>query len=102
MWIIFWFHENRSKWGIIAPAWPLLPGLVHNKVAPPRLEDAKVGVFATRSPHRPNPIGLTAAKLEKIVRNTVYLSGMDLIDGTPVLGKHVLVLVVAICVDWRI
>ena len=36
------------------------------KVKPPRLDGAKVGVFSTRSPHRPNPIGLTLAKLDRI------------------------------------
>lgn len=44
-----------------------------------------MGVFATRSPHRPNPIGLTIVKIEKVVEDTVYFSGVDLVDGTPVL-----------------
>jgi hypothetical protein len=55
------------------------------KVSPPRLEGLKVGVFATRSPHRPNPIGLSIVKLDKIEKSTLYLSGIDLIDGTPIL-----------------
>lgn len=42
-------------------------------------------MFASRSPHRPNPIGLTLAKLDGIVGNTLLLSGIDLLDGTPVL-----------------
>lgn len=52
---------------------------------PPRLDGAKVGVFASRSPHRPNPIGLTLAKLDGIIGNTLLLSSIDLLDGTPVL-----------------
>ena len=52
---------------------------------PPRLDGAKVGVFSSRSPHRPNPIGLTLAKLDAIVGNTLLLSAIDLLDGTPVL-----------------
>lgn len=46
------------------------------KVQPPRLNGAKTGVFSTRSPHRPNAIGLTLAKLEKVEGNTLtgYLS----------------------------
>jgi tRNA (Thr-GGU) A37 N-methylase len=44
-----------------------------------------VGVFSTRSPHRPANIGLTLAKLEKVEGDMVYLSGIDLVDGTPVL-----------------
>ena len=42
-------------------------------------------MFASRSPHRPCPIGLTLAKLESIEGDTLHLSGIDLIDGTPVL-----------------
>jgi hypothetical protein len=47
----------------------------------------KKGVFATRSPHRPNPLGVTLAKIEKIDKSTrtVHLSSCDLVDGTPVL-----------------
>uniref|UniRef100_A0A2K6U3M1 tRNA methyltransferase O n=1 Tax=Saimiri boliviensis boliviensis TaxID=39432 RepID=A0A2K6U3M1_SAIBB len=55
------------------------------KVQPPRLNGAKTGVFSTRSPHRPNAIGLTLAKLEKVEGGTIYLSGIDMIHGTPIL-----------------
>ncbi|KAL9986484.1 hypothetical protein ACROYT_G000639 [Oculina patagonica] len=72
VWIIFLFHKNTNK-------------AVKAKVKPPRLDGAKVGVFASRSPHRPNPIGLTLAKLDAIVGNTLFLSAIDLLDGTPVL-----------------
>lgn len=44
-----------------------------------------MGVFATRTPHRPNPIGLTVAKVESVQGHMVLLSGVDLVDGTPVL-----------------
>ena len=70
--IVFLFHKNTNK-------------AVKAKVKPPRLDGAKVGVFASRSPHRPNPIGLTLAKLDAIVGNTLFLSAIDLLDGTPVL-----------------
>lgn len=43
------------------------------------------GLFATRSPKRPNPIGLSIVKLEKIVNGTLYISGVDAFEGTPVL-----------------
>ena len=43
------------------------------------------GLFSTRSPKRPNPIGLSVVKLEKIVDGNLYLSGTDAFDGTPVL-----------------
>jgi len=42
-------------------------------------------VFSTRSPHRPANIGLTLARLEKVQGDTIHLSGIDLVDGTPVL-----------------
>ncbi len=44
-----------------------------------------VGVFATDSPHRPNPIALTIARLIKRDRNIIYVSNLDLYDGTPIL-----------------
>lgn len=47
----------------------------------------RVGIFCTRSPHRPNPVGITLAKIERVDKQTrtVHLSGIDLVDGTPVL-----------------
>ena len=72
VWLIFWFHLNTNK-------------LYHPVVHPPRLRGRTIGVFASRAPHRPNPIGLTAAKLEGVEKDGVLLSGVDLIDGTPIL-----------------
>ena len=54
------------------------------KVLPPR-GDAKRGVFATRSPHRPNPIGLSCVRLGAIRGRTIEILDHDLLDGTPVL-----------------
>ena len=58
-------------------------------VRPPRLGGNKrVGVFASRSPFRPNPIGLSCVKLEKVKEtdegNVLVISGADLLDGTPI------------------
>lgn len=72
IWILFQFHENTNK--VFRP-----------KIHPPRLEGQTVGIFATRSPHRYNPIGLSLVKLDKIEGDTLFVSGVDLIDGTPVL-----------------
>ena len=72
VWLIFVFHTNTNK--IFRP-----------KIHPPRLDGKTIGAFATRTPHRPNPIGLSLARLEKIENDTLYLSGVDLIDGTPIL-----------------
>ena len=49
------------------------------------MKGGKIGVFASRSPHRPNPLGLSLVKLEKVEGDTLYLSGIDLIHGTPIL-----------------
>jgi len=43
------------------------------------------GVFATRSPYRPNPIGLSVVSLESIANNILHISGVDMADGSPVL-----------------
>jgi len=43
------------------------------------------GVFATRSPRRPNPISLTVVRLRKIEKNVLHVTDIDLVDGTPVL-----------------
>jgi tRNA (Thr-GGU) A37 N-methylase len=106
VWIVFVFHLNTlPKNKTISP-----------KIAPPALGGKKVGVLATRSPHRFNPLGITLARLDRIeiqdknnhnnnkkkkkqqqhdpdgtiVRPTksrvvLHLSGLDLVDGTPVL-----------------
>ncbi len=51
----------------------------------PYLQDAEHGVFATRTPGRPNPIGLSIVKLERREGNILYLDGLDILDGTPLL-----------------
>ena len=56
------------------------------KITPPMLKK-KVGVLSTRSPHRPNPIGITLAKIEKVDKRTrtLHVSGCDLVHDTPIL-----------------
>ena len=75
IWILFHFDQNHSEG----------KSFVKTKVAPPRLKGQKVGLFSTRSPHRPNPIGLTLTKLVKIEGSKVFVQGLDLIDKTPIL-----------------
>lgn len=72
IWIVFIFHRNENK--IFRP-----------KIEPPRALGKKLGVFATRTPHRVNPIGLSLVKLDRIEGRTLYLSSLDLIQGTPVI-----------------
>ena len=56
------------------------------KITPPR-KGKKVGVLSTRSPHRPNPLGLSVCKIVSVDFNAgiLTLSGVDLLDGTPIL-----------------
>ncbi|MDP9034224.1 MAG: tRNA (N6-threonylcarbamoyladenosine(37)-N6)-methyltransferase TrmO, partial [Myxococcota bacterium] len=72
-WIVFVFHENVAAGRGFKP-----------KVLPPRSE-TKRGVFATRSPHRPNPIGLSVVRIERVEGLLVHVRKVDLLDGTPVL-----------------
>lgn len=72
VWLLPYFHLNTNK--------DFRP-VIH----PPRLKGKTIGVFASRSPHRPSPIGLSLAKLDKIEGSTLHLSGIDLVDGTPIL-----------------
>jgi len=51
----------------------------------PFMDNQTRGVFATRSPLRPNHIGISIVKLKKVVRNNVYVEGVDVLDGTPLL-----------------
>ncbi|MBQ6517901.1 MAG: tRNA (N6-threonylcarbamoyladenosine(37)-N6)-methyltransferase TrmO [Anaerolineaceae bacterium] len=77
LWLIWEFSENvRDTW---SPT-----------VRPPRLGgNARLGVFATRSPFRPNPLGLSSVRLERVENDPVHgltlvVSGADLMDGTPI------------------
>lgn len=54
-------------------------------VRPPDGAGRKIGLFATRSPHRPNPIGISAVELEKVEGLRLFIRNFDLLDGTPVL-----------------
>ncbi len=51
----------------------------------PYLDDIERGVFATRAPRRPNAIGLSIVRLEKIEGSTLYIEDVDMLDGTPLL-----------------
>lgn len=70
IWLVFVFHEAGARTAL--------------KVLPPRSGE-KRGVFATRSPHRPNPIGLSVVRLLGVRGLALDVEGLDLIDGTPLL-----------------
>jgi tRNA-Thr(GGU) m(6)t(6)A37 methyltransferase TsaA len=69
IWVVFWFDRNRE---------------FRPKVQPPR-SDVKRGLFATRSPYRPNPIGISALRLLQVEGLVLRVAGLDLLDATPVL-----------------
>ncbi|MFP4268896.1 MAG: tRNA (N6-threonylcarbamoyladenosine(37)-N6)-methyltransferase TrmO [Spirochaetaceae bacterium] len=56
----------------------------HLRVTPPHREQER-GVFSTRSPVRPNPIGLSELEVLDVEENIIYVKGLDMIDGTPIL-----------------
>jgi tRNA-Thr(GGU) m(6)t(6)A37 methyltransferase TsaA len=51
----------------------------------PFLDTVKRGLFATRAPRRPNPIGISVVNLKRIEGNKIYFTGVDMLDGTPLL-----------------
>lgn len=69
IWVLFWFHRNSG---------------FRPKVLPPR-SDRRRGVFATRAPYRPNPIGLSAVELIGIEGRRLSVRNLDMLDGTPIL-----------------
>ncbi len=77
LWLIFDFHKSHTE-------------IFNATVRPPRLGgNERLGVFATRSPFRPNSLGLSVVKLVKVNKtkengNELIVSGVDLLDGTPI------------------
>lgn len=57
----------------------------YSLLSKPFLENEKHGIFAIRAPKRPNPIGFSTVKLEKIVENILHISEVDIVDGTMLL-----------------
>ena len=57
----------------------------HSLRVVPFLDDKEHGIFATRSPKRPNPIGLSVVELKSVKDRLLHVSGMDIVDGTPLL-----------------
>ena len=73
VWLLFLFHRTLEE----------TPRL---KVRPPRLGgNRSIGVFASRSTHRPNGIGQSVVRLDKVEPGRLWLSAIDLLDGTPVI-----------------
>ena len=71
LYVIYYIHRVKREQSMI--------------VSPPWTGGVKVGVFASRSPVRPNCIGLSIVRIKRIVNNEILTSGLDVFDGTPVL-----------------
>ncbi len=69
--IILIYHFSRARKGDL--------------VVKPYMHNESHGVFATRAPSRPNPIGISIVKLIKVEKNILYIENLDVIDGTPLL-----------------
>jgi tRNA-Thr(GGU) m(6)t(6)A37 methyltransferase TsaA len=67
--VVFWFHRSRGYHLLVRTPW----------------DEVLHGLFATRSPHRPSPLGLTVVELMSRDRNVLKVRGLDAIDGTPLL-----------------
>ena len=67
--LIYYFHKSEKE----------------NILGKPYLEDETHGIFAIRSPHRPNHIGISIVKISEIKGNKMYFKEVDMLDGTPLL-----------------
>lgn len=71
IYVIFYMHKIKRK--------ELMT------VIPPWAGDMKVGLFASRSPVRPNPLGLSIVRVKRIIDNEIFTSDLDVLDGTPLI-----------------
>ena len=71
IWLVWWFHRSKGEW--------------RPKVLPPTSRSGRKGVLSTRSPHRPNPLGISAVPLLRVEGLRLWIGAHDLVDGTPIL-----------------
>jgi tRNA (adenine37-N6)-methyltransferase len=69
IWLIYWFDRVKD----------------YNLIVTPYMDTEQRGLFATRAPTRPNPIGMSPVKLESIESNKIYVGEIDILDNTPLL-----------------
>jgi tRNA-Thr(GGU) m(6)t(6)A37 methyltransferase TsaA len=69
IWLIFLFHRSKP----------------HKMMVPPFMDKTPRGLFSTRSPSRPNPIGISCVRLRKVEGNVLHVSELDILDGAPLL-----------------
>jgi len=69
VWLIYWLHKSREPSLLVTPF----------------LDDSPHGLFATRAPARPSPIGISAVRLLAVRENLLEVADVDMLDGTPLL-----------------
>ena len=69
IWILYWFDRSKEFKLLVTPY----------------MDIQQRGLFATRAPARPNPIGISAVRLKRIDENKIYVGDVDMLDGTPLL-----------------
>jgi tRNA-Thr(GGU) m(6)t(6)A37 methyltransferase TsaA len=69
IWLVYWFDRSRPS---------------TMKVVPFR-DSVERGVFSTRAPSRPNPLGISVVRLDRIERDTLYVRDLDILDATPLI-----------------
>ncbi|KAK9842867.1 hypothetical protein WJX74_003643 [Apatococcus lobatus] len=93
-WLIYIFHANTDLDTLLTSQAARQPHPsaagdsregIKGKVRVPRLNGGRVGVLSTRTPHRPCPIGLSVARIERVNGNQLEFSGADVVDGSPIL-----------------
>ncbi|PIU00441.1 MAG: tRNA (N6-threonylcarbamoyladenosine(37)-N6)-methyltransferase TrmO [Bdellovibrionales bacterium CG10_big_fil_rev_8_21_14_0_10_45_34] len=72
VWVLYHFHDNNST-------------NFRAKITPPHFSTRRIGLFATRAPHRPNAIGMSVVKLDRIEGNFIHIQAHDILDQTPIL-----------------
>jgi len=92
IWLFWVFHQNNNlaEESSSDPSVTKFKMMEKAKVRPPRMNGKKIGALSCRSPYRPNPLGMSVVKLDRIERDEfnnaiLHLSGIDLVDGTPII-----------------
>lgn len=93
VWVLFVFHENTNGDIAVSVDKEIIGSTLKHKgvrsspakIAPPRLQGKRVGCLSTRSPHRPNPLGLSVCRVLRVDERGIEISCVDMVDGTPVL-----------------
>ncbi|KAL7553727.1 hypothetical protein ACHAWF_017044 [Thalassiosira exigua] len=96
-WVLFTFHANTDVPSPVTSNDGSIMKLKKTKIRPPRANGVKVGMLSTRSPHRPNNIGLSLVKIVRVDKKLkrLHLAALDLVNGTPVYD-------VKPCVPWDV